>query len=548
MANWASDGIKRIKATWSRLGKPQRWLAAGFGLSLAAAAAMGVFLNRPQWVVLVSQADPKDAAAIVARLQELKVPFQPTGDGYTIMVPKTEQYTAKLALAESGLPRGGSVGMELFDNPSLGSTDFDQQVNYLRAQQGELERALTRMSQVQYANVKLAIPDRSVFVRDQKPVTAAVLVQPRNGQKLTPEQVVGIVNFVAGSVQGLSPENVKVVDQTGRLLSNGAAGADGSLDTDADQTQRQLTLQRNMEQRVQTLLEPIFGAGNVVARVNLEVSLEATRVENQTVAGSTPKSTETVRQVSQGSKAGTGAASTDPSAPPVYQGQAGNDSAGGDAWQTKTITTYDTGQRKEVTVTPPGGVKRISVGIAVNRPDLTPAQIQQIQETVAGATGAQTSAISVTAMAFNTTLPQGLSASSRPVQTTPLVVGGGVAAALVLAGLLLTRRRKVAGEEADELALAGVPELPPVGSILDEALGREHSLGSPPSDPGAAADAADQTPAQRLEVIMAARPKRQMILDGQPVDETLKQHLDELVESSPEACAEMIKQWLKGVA
>lgn len=542
-----------MKGAWGRLGKPQRWLAAGLGLSLVAASAAGVLLNRPQWVVLVSQADPKDAAAIVARLNELKVPYQPTGDGYTIMVPKTEQYTAKLALAESGLPKGGAVGMELFDNPSLGATNFDQQVNYLRAQQGELERALMRMSEVEYANVKLAVPDRSVFARDQKPVTAAVLVQPRTGQKLSPTQVVGIVNFIAGSVQGLSPENVKVVDQTGRLLSNGATGTDPGLDPDADQTQRQLTLQRNMEQRVQTLLEPIFGPGNVVARVNLELNLEASRVENQTVGGSTPKATETMHQSSQGGNPTAAAPPTDPNAPPVYQGQTSTGTTG-NQWQSKTTTTYDTSQRKEVTVTPPGGVKRISVGIAVNRTDLTPAQIQQIQDTVAGATGAQTTAINVTAMAFNSTLPQGLTAARAPFQALPLAVGVGAAAAIALVGFMINRRREAADRRAEELALASLAETPTTGTMLDTALGLESPQGAVPPQPvvaqvaAAASEEGTESAAQRLETAMSMGSKRPVLPENQDLDETLKQQIDELLEGSPEACADLVRQWLKGVA
>ncbi|HWH70497.1 MAG TPA: flagellar basal-body MS-ring/collar protein FliF, partial [Candidatus Sulfotelmatobacter sp.] len=323
MASLAVGALGRMKEIWGRLNPTQRWLVGGLGLALAGAIGLAAYLNRTQWVTLVTRADPKDAAAIVARLNELKVPYQPSGDNtITIEVPKSEQYTAKLALAQSGLPKGDSVGMELFNEPKFGATEFDRKVNYLRAQQGELERALLRMAEIDYAKVQLAIPDKTVFARDQQPVTAAVLVQPRAGKRITNEQVNGIVNFVAGSVQGLTLENVKVVDQTGRLLSSGIADPN-SLGTglDNDQLQRQLTMQRDVEQRVQSMLEPIFGGGNVVARVNLELNTETSRIESTTVGQSVPKQTESSKEAAQG-KQSSAAATTDPNSPPIYQGDA----------------------------------------------------------------------------------------------------------------------------------------------------------------------------------------------------------------------------------
>jgi flagellar M-ring protein FliF len=568
VSNWASEFIGRLKDGWGRLTGGQRWLIAGLGASLALAVGVGYYLNRPVWVVLVSNADPKDAAAIVARLQELKVPYRPTGDGYTITVPQAEQYTAKLALAEAGLPKGTGVGMEIFDEPKFGATDFDQRVNFLRAQQGELERALLRIDAIEYANVKLAIPDKTVFTRDQQPVTAAVMVQPRAGHSLTSDTVLGIVNFVANAVQGLSTDNVKVVDQTGRLLSSGLnlqAGLDLGTGTDADYAQRQAAMQQDIEHRVQTMLEPIFGSGNVVARVSLELNLDASRIENQSVGNATPKTTATTRETTSGapagSQAGTGAA--DPGAAPVYQGQGGTTVTTGDQWRTQTTTTYEVSQRKEVTLVSPGAVKRISVGIAINRTDLTADQIKQIQDTVAGATGAVASAISVTAMPFSkeqTTVPVGTAATAG-FRTTPLAVGLAAAVALLLAGFFLSRRRRYqpAGPEAS--MLAGAPQTAS-GSTLDVALG----LAERPMDPAeadgqpinSASDAPEanqvletedgaenQAARDRLKLVMKSRPRRQLTIDGEPLDPDLLEHADELIETSPEACAEILRQWLR---
>lgn len=567
MASLATGAMGRVKEIWGRLNPTQRWLAGGLGLALFAAVGAATYLNRTEWVVLVSQADPKDAAEVVARLQELKVPYQPTGDRtMTISVPKTEQYTAKLALAQAGLPKGTGVGLEIFQEPKFGATEFDRKVNYLRAQQGELERALLRMAELEYANVKLAIPDRSVFLRDQQPVTASVLVQPRTGRKLTPEQVIGIVNFVSNAVQGLTPENVKVVDQTGRLLSNGIT-ANGTFELsggDNDQLQKQVMMQKDVEQRVQSLLEPIFGVGNVIARVNLELNTEASRIESTTIGGSTPRSTETAREAAQGrSTAGTGA--TDPNNPPIYQGDNGS-TGNSDEWKTKTVTNYAVSERKEVTLIAPGTVKRLSVGIAVNRTDLSPEQIKMIQDTVAGATGADAAAINVAAMLFNREVATELTGSvAARVQPTTLAIGLGSAAVVLIAGFFLARRRQE--QDGDVVVpLDLTPQLAgaPVGTSLDVALGLDSqpielgSLGGTgPVFPDQNAvfqqedDMAQSTAAaskQRLELIMATRPKRQIVLDGQPVDEELMQLVDDLIDSSPEACADMLRQWMKGGA
>lgn len=571
MSDWASNRVGRFKAAWGRLGGAQRWLAAGLVAALLVAGGVGYYLNRPEWVVLVNQAEPRDAAAIVAKLQELKVPYRPTGDGYTIVVPKSEQYTAKLALAQAGLPKGGNVGLELFDEPKFGATDFDRRVNYLRAQQGELERALLRITELEYANVKLAIPEQTVFVRDQQPVTAAVMVQVRAGKKLTGEQVQGIVSFLSGSVQGLSPENVKVVDQTGRLL---ATGEDAPLDGDAagTQAQRQLSMQRDLEQRVQTMLEPIFGAGNVLARVSLELSLDSSRVESNTVGNSTPKTTTTTREsvsnktTPANSTTTTGAqAQGDAGAAPTYQGVNPTGTGTGDEWRTTTTTDFEVSQRKEVTLVSPGSVKKLSVGIAINRTDLTAAQVKEIKDAVAGATGAEEANVAVTAMTFfsQDKAPAVPSPTASGFKMLPVAVGGSLALMLLVVGYLLNRRRY--DEPAFEGAGLGLPaENATVGASLNAALGLDDPLSvaaaaepndteeAAPTDANAVAmppvGAPPQTARERLEVVMNARPRRQITVDGQPPDPELVAQADDLIGTSPEAAAEVLRQWLKGGA
>jgi flagellar M-ring protein FliF len=580
LASLASQMVSRTQAIWGRLGPSQRWLVAGLGVALAMAVGLASFLNRPEWVVLVSQVEPRDAAEVVARLQDLKVPYRPSGDGNTILIRKADRYVARLALDQAGLPQGTSVGMELFDEPKFGATEFDRKVNHLRAQQGELERALTRIGDVEYANVKLAIPERSVFIREQQAVTASVLIQPVPGRRLSQEQVLGIITFVSSSVQGLTPENVKVVDQTGRLLSTFAL--DGGVVSENDQLERQLQVQRDLEHKAQSLVEAIFGAGNVVARVSLQLDMDSTRTESSLIGEAVPKRTESLRE-STGASAGQQVPPVgDPTAPPIYQGQGAT--SVGESWRSQSATDYEFSQTKEVTVRAPGAVKNVSVGVAINREVLSVEQIRQIQETVARATGAEVAAVSVVAMPFTRETVPDLMTARQPFETRNLAVGLGLAAALMLLLFLISRMRRPAPEYEMEMAFAGVPtSRPEVGARVDVALGQEQMASedlfdslpyteeaaiaaeapagplqppSPePSSPRASAGRADEmTPEQlaietvrkRLASAMVSKGTRQIELDVQTIDPILMAHVTDLIDTSPEASAEMIRQWLKG--
>lgn len=551
-----------LKDTWGRLRPVQKWLIGGLVAALALAIGLGIYLNRTEWVVLISDADPKDAAAVAAKLKELKVPYQPTGDGYTINVPKSEEYTAKLALAEAGLPKGGNVGLEIFETPKFGATDFDRKVNYLRAQQGELERALARISEVDYANVKLAIPDKSVFLRDQNPVTASVLIKPKTNQKLRADQVVGIVNFLANSVEGLKPENVTVVDDTGRLLSNGAADALTGQDADEDQLKRQQTLEHQMEQKVQTLLEPIFGPGNVVARVNLELNLDASRIETKTVGASTPKQSSSEHESTHGVQNADGTRPADANAAPTYQEQT-EGSGTTDTWSSKNSTEYEVGGRTETTVVSPGAVKRVSAAITINRADLTADETARIKEIAAGATGSATTDVAVLNMSFSSgQQAEPVSAGAEMLQKYGLPVAGGLAILSLLGiGALMLRRRREAQEAAAAPALATeLGAVPMVGTTLDVALGRtpDEEPGEGQQETGPAAEAAEEGPGnqadegtdtqsarQQLELVIASKPRRQVIIGNQEIPEQLMTLIEELAET-PDVCAKVLQDWLRG--
>ncbi len=209
-------------------------------LSLLGAVAVGLLgfffffsmrLSQPPMGLLYSDLAPQDAAQITARLEQQQIPFELRNGGNTIMVPDYRVLRLRLSFAETGIPRGGSIGYEIFDRgEALGQTNFMQQLNQVRALEGELARTISALQPVQNARVHLALPRASAFVRDRRKATASVMLQLFAGRRLEPGQVQAIVHLVASSVPDLEAGDVTVVDQNGTLLitetaNNGAQGS-----------------------------------------------------------------------------------------------------------------------------------------------------------------------------------------------------------------------------------------------------------------------------------------------------------------------------------
>lgn len=169
--------------------------------------------------VIYSNLDLRDAANVIARLKELGIPYEIRDEGKAIAVPKKRADEARLGLAEENLPAGGAVGWEIFDEARLGATDFDRRIQLIRAISGELSRTIRRIEAVEDARVQIVLPETRLFAAQVVPVTASVMLRLRPGGELSPAKVNGIVHLVASSVENLQPENVTVVDNTGRILT-----------------------------------------------------------------------------------------------------------------------------------------------------------------------------------------------------------------------------------------------------------------------------------------------------------------------------------------
>ena len=221
-----------------------------------------------RYSVLFDKVSPSDSALIIQQLEKDNVPYKIVNEG-TIEVPNSVVYKERIAIAAKGIPKSGKVGFELFDKQNFGSTDFEQQIKYLRALEGELSRTVEGLDPIEEADVHIALPKESLFVENSTPPTASVVVHLKPLTKLSNKQIAGIKNLIASSVAKLTPENVKVIDPNGITLGND----ENEFDSDAIKAQihYKKSFENSYEDKIEKVLAPIVGGTNkVVARVSMD--------------------------------------------------------------------------------------------------------------------------------------------------------------------------------------------------------------------------------------------------------------------------------------
>ena len=318
------------------------------------------------YAVLYTHLSPEDAGAILSVLQQEKIPYKVIGDGSIILVPKDKVYEVRLKLAAKGLPHGKVVGFEIFDEPKLGITQFQEHVEYLRALEGELERTIRQIDAVKDVRVNIALPKESIFVRNEQEPKASVLVQLWDGMDLTPEQVKAIVFLVSHAVPGLKPENVTVVDNRGRVLTDILQEENDTLGTSKELEIKQ-KLEREIQRKVQSMLSQVLGGGRVVVRASVEV--ETGKVETQKEIYDPDKTAVVSERKIQEKETGVekkpqGVPGTSTNVPPVVNLNAGNQVT---TKEKKDVTkNYDVSKTIEKAITPVFKIKRITVAVLVD--------------------------------------------------------------------------------------------------------------------------------------------------------------------------------------
>lgn len=357
------------------------------GLMVALAAVVALIIGSLMWAqapdyrVLYGNLADRDGGEVIDALQKQNIPFK-TGDGGSIMVPSSMVYEARLKLASQGLPKGGSVGFELMDNQKFGITQFQENVNYQRALEGEITRTIQTISAVQAARVHLAIPKPTVFLREKQKPSASVLVSLYAGRELEKSQVAGIVHLVASSVPEMPIGNVTVINQNGSMLTSGG-DKNSVTGLDSSQLEYLQQVEQGYVKRIEDIISPIMGASNIRAQVTADLDFSYTEQTAETYKPNLNAEQSSIRsqQVSEtGAEAGAnavgvpgalsnqppGAATAPINAPGGRPGATTAQSAGSAPISKESTTNYELDKTISHTRNPVGSVKRLSVAVVVN--------------------------------------------------------------------------------------------------------------------------------------------------------------------------------------
>jgi flagellar M-ring protein FliF len=562
------DQFARI---WGNMGRVQK-ISVGAILAVAV-VALGVFTvmsSRPNYVTVFNNLTEQDAAAIVTKLKAAKTPYETADGGKTIRVPRDKADDVRLSVASSGLPQSGVVGYEVFDKTNFSTTDFNNKVNLQRALEGELDRTIGRLEGVQSAAVHLVIPEQALFQQQQQPTTASVSLQLKPGVTLSADQTKAVTKLVSSSVQGLKPQDVTVIDQSGNVLSDQVA--DPSSNQAAQKvTQDQLKLQRDYEQQMQRdlqiMLDRVLGPNQAVVKVTALMDWDRFQSTSELFSpGNRPAIVRSQRQVTEnfqgsGSPPIGGVPGTESNVP-TYQGAI---AAGGPSQYSKTDNTqnFEISKSIEQLQKSPGDIKRMTVAAMVNTA-LDQAGVDSLTRSLQAAVGYDANrgdVVTVTSLAFNTKVDDSaIAAAAAAKQRQELIqrVIEGAGVALVALVLLFFFRSLVMSLRPAEVDLLPVPltvgEL--AGEGLSELTDEELLLAR------AAALGTDLTPVEEPmnEEMMAssgalsdtfAEEEQELLLPDQPPDtemerrrRVIEERMKALARNKPEIVARLLQTWI----
>jgi flagellar M-ring protein FliF len=269
--------VQNVRALLAKFTFQQKMALLASGVIVMVMLWLAVFLaNRVDFQVVFSDLEPGDAQSVVQKLQELKVSYQLSTDGRSISVPSEKASEVRIQLASQGMPSSGRIGFEIFDQTNFGLTNFQEQVNYQRALEGELARSIMTLTEIEAARVHLVLPKESLFQSPEEQTKASVILKLRNGRNLSESAVQGIINVVASSVKGLTPEHVTLIDYRGKVL----ARPETETGLTGPQLGERQALESELAMKIVQILEPAVGQGKV--RPQVSVSMTFQQVEETT--------------------------------------------------------------------------------------------------------------------------------------------------------------------------------------------------------------------------------------------------------------------------
>lgn len=343
------------------------------GVFLAMIVFLIVFITKlssPSLETLYGELDPSDSARIVTQLQIMGAPYEIKQGGKEILVPSNDVSRVRMQLAEQGLPGSGILGYELFDkSESLGTTNFLQNVNYIRALEGELARTVESLNSVKGARIHLVLPKRELFSRQKQQPSASVFLRMRGATRLSSEQVSSIQHLVAAAVPSLSPTHISVVDNKGKLLAAGFEEGDeaGAISNKIDEKNR--ALENRLSRTIEELLDKTVGFGRVRAEVHAEMDFDriSTNEESFDPEGQVVRSTQSIEETASARDAeGTPAVTVGTNLPDLNGGTGDSQSSTSAENRIEETVNFEISKKVVNHIREAGTVKKLSVAVLVD--------------------------------------------------------------------------------------------------------------------------------------------------------------------------------------
>ena len=406
------NAVDKTRDAWSRLGKVQRIAVVGVtALLFAVFAAFLLWVTRPDYRPLYTKLSPEDANRVVSMLQTEKISYRLEDNGATVLVPADSVYDMRIKIAGEGNLVGQGIGFEIFDTVQMGQTEFVQRINYQRALQGELSRTISEFPNVESARVHLVIPQRSLFIEEQQPPSASVVVRLREASaKIAPREIKGMVNLMTMAVEGLDEGHVSITDSSGKVLF---APEDETTGLNNAHLEYRLKLESSLEHRINELLAPVLGPGKMIAKVNATLDYSQRTIRREIY----DPDTSVVRSEQRSEEQQTGRANLEGGSTDVNfrgDGLGGSLSSQEGNRESRTLN-YEINKEEHNIVGQMGEITRLTVAVAVDgsyaknadgtwqytpRTEQEHEQIRQLVANAVGFSAARGDTIEVSNMAF----------------------------------------------------------------------------------------------------------------------------------------------------
>lgn len=454
----------RFKGFWSSL---KRWqqasLVGAATFVLAGILAVAVFAGRTAYDPIFSGLEARDQDAVINFLKDEKIPYRTDPRANAILVPNSHVYEARIALAGKGIPSGGVVGFERFYTSKVGQTSFQEKVNYYRALEGELSRTIREISNITSARVSIVVPEQKLFIEQQRPSTAAVLLKLKSGTSFSQDSAKAIVHLVASSVEGLTPENVTLVDADGAIpfadILNDTLTVQNGNKVVLRQREFEKDYEQELEKKIRDTLEKVYGPGKVKAAVRVELDFDKRQKTNRIVTPLPDKPYGVIQSSQNTEESYTGPAGVTGGVPgtttniPGYSVNTGGGSGNATYERTDNVTNYDNTTLESQEIEAQGKVKRLTATVLIDG-RLGQEELDGWRTAVSTAIGADEmrgDKLSVMSMPFDTSIADAYAARLAEERRRRLIAGVSsfVIILLAVASALVVwlRRRKAALQE-----------------------------------------------------------------------------------------------------